>query len=421
MAWFSAVIRILESVKEKTSDVLQKAKRAAGEALEWLANKSEQLVDEVKANWPRFKPHLQRAHAAIKMFAAKMPWPWLEAALASLDRLLDGLMALENSPVLHALERAIRFVASWARKWKSQAETETEHSEFDLEEARQHQQAFRAAATSSNGRDFNRQASLWAAVNHLEIVKRDLEIAIQTPADDLEHYLRIRATQKLVIMAEHRFREAKTIEEINEDDLLILKIASGLIQSQPELSAEAAEGLDSLLQRRYQTRLQPFVYSELVISWEQARKQVEQDWEQLSAKHAKDYVQLRRLKIAKDIQGELDAEEDDLLKGLDTSVPIAKRQLDSLGERSRDLERLVGAAEGFLQLLEKTEEDIRSSDQAYLLEDGPKVGKLLMRCAEKNLRVSDLTLDEQALITAFANIFRAAAKERLERIVQVSI
>jgi hypothetical protein len=67
---------------------------------------------------------------------------------------------------------------------------------------------------------------------------------------------------------------------------------------------------------------------------------------------------LKRLSLAKNIQGELSAEEAAELTKLETEVPAQKQALDDLATRQRDIDRYVGAAEGFLQLLEKTPEQI---------------------------------------------------------------
>lgn len=403
------------------SVVIRTAKKVAAEAISWLADKSEKFVDDVKATWPKVKPYIEKAHLATKAFANKVPVPWIKTLLLSVDKALDALFALENSPILQHLEKAIRFAAKLARHWRVSVESEAEAAteEFDVAEARKHQRAFRRAEPELKGSAAASPVSVWAAINDLEIAKHDLAKAIETPPADFEHYLRIRATQKLVGLSEQRFRQAKKVEDLDQDDLLVLKIASGLIQPEPALSDEAAAKLDAFLQRRHATRLMPFIYTELVVNWEQTREDVEAKWERRNVEQAKDAVLYKRLKIALDIQGELDAEESALLAQLDKSVPAGRRALDDLATRSRDLEQLVGAAEGFLQFLEKDEEQIRKDDQTYLLKSGPEVGRLLIKCAEKNLSISELSEDEQASITAFANIFRAAAKTRMENAVQV--
>lgn len=403
------------------SVAIQTAKKVAAEAISWLADKSEKFVDDVKETWPKVKPYIQKAHVAIKAFANTIQVPWVKAVLLSVDKVLDALFALENSPVLQHLEKAIRYVAKLARMWRARAESAAEAAAeaFDVAEARQHQSAFRQAESDLKNSTVARPVSVLAAINDLEIAKHDLTKAIETPPADFEHFLRIRATQKLIGFSEQRFRQAETVDDLDQDDLLVLKIASGLIQPEPALSNEAAARLDAFLQRRHATRLMPFIYSELVVNWELTRADVEAQWERLNTGHAKDAVLYKRLKIALDIQGELDAEEAALLAQLETSVPATHQKLEALGTHSRDLEQLVGAAEGFLQFLEKDEEQIRKDDQAYLLESGPEVGRLLIKCAEQNLPISALSEAEQASITAFANIFRAAAQKRMESAVQV--
>ena len=130
---------------------------------------------------------------------------------------------------------------------------------------------------------------------------------------------------------------------------------------------------------------------------------------------------LKRLGHAKDIQIELSAEESVELSRLENEVPVQKQALDELDTQQRDIKRYVGAAEGFLQLLEKTPEQIEEEDRSYLLEDGAHIGKLLIDCAENDKKFKDLAEEDQSLVTGYANIFQRESENRMKEILEVTV
>ena len=269
--------------------------------------------------------------------------------------------------------------------------------------------------------DQRHNLELASAINDFEIAKKELSMAIESEPTDFEHYLRLRATQKLLNMSDKKLHSALTVDDLSSDDLFLIRIASDLIKSNPELSKNAAERLDRVLTRLYNKKLTPFVFEELIASWAKQAQSLGDEWAKANASYAKDKMLLNRLVLAKKIQEELSNEESSQLSILENSVPEQKQALDSLASQQRDVERYVGAAEGFLQLLEKTEEQIESDDRSYLLEDGQYIGKLLIECAEHNIPFSALEEGDQSLITDYANIFQQEAKDRMDAILEVAV
>jgi hypothetical protein len=261
---------------------------------------------------------------------------------------------------------------------------------------------------------------LASAINDYEIARSDLANAIDSSPENFEHYLRLRATQKLLNMTDKKFRSAQSVDDLSADDLFIVRIASDLVKANPELSSEAAARLDRVLTEKYGTKLTPFVFEEMIASWGARAKELGAQWDEANRRYAKDAMLLKRLILARDIQDELSAEESSQLERLAEEVPNAKQQLDALATKKRDIERYVGAAEGFLQLLEKTEEEIEREDRSYLLEDGAAVGKLLIDCAQHELPFDMLTYEQQSLITDYANVFAREARSRMEKVLEMA-
>lgn len=436
MSWFGdvcssigrAVSSAAKSVGRVASSALSKAKEVAGKAIGWMAEKAEAFVDGVKNVWKTVRPFVDQIRAGLQAAAKAVPIPWLSTALTLLDKGLGALVAFENSPIAKKIDTAIKWAIELARRWQKnrqeqeqQAEQENDTLSTDeLEIAKRHQETFRFAEREAIPEEQRHHLELASAINDYEIAKTDLTNAINASPSDFEHYLRLRATQKLLSMADKKFRTAKSVDDLSADDLFLVRIASDLIKANPELSQETALRLDRLLAERYGKKLTPFVFEELIASWAKRAEALEKQWELANRNYAKDSMLLKRLALAKDIQGELSNEESAELSKLEAEVPTQKIAQDELATKQRDIERYVGAAEGFLQLLEKTPEQIEAEDRGYLVDEGAQVGKLLIDCAEHDKPFSDLAAEDKSLINDYANIFKKESKQRMKTILEVA-
>jgi hypothetical protein len=432
MGWISDVCSAASSfVRSAASSVsrgFQKAKEIAGQALGWMAEKAEGFVGSVKKVWAVAKPYVDKFAVFLDAASKLAPYPWLKTALSVLSKGLVILTAFENSPVAKKLDAAIKWAIEIAKRWQKRreqhanqqnAEREAEDlSEAELSEAKRHQDTFRTAerefVTDENRHSFE----LASALNDFEISRLELKNALAKVPDNFEHYLRLRATQKLLNMAEKKFIAAKTLDDLSLDDLFLVKIASNLVKSNPELNTDAATRLDRILKEVYGRALAPFVFEELVASWALRCKELTNEWDQSSKVLSKEKILLKNLVLAKNIQGSLSVEEDELLQQLQTDVPKNQISLDSKLTELNGLNLYVGAVEGFLQLLEKNEQQLEAEGREYLIDEGASVGTLLLKCSEHNISFHSLTLEEQALINDYANIFKAESESRVERVLE---
>ncbi|WP_409420822.1 hypothetical protein ABHF91_13700 [Pseudaeromonas sp. ZJS20] len=431
MGFFSSVSSFVSSAASTISNGLSKAKEMAGKAIGWVAEKAEGFVDGVKKVWQTVKPFVAQIQTGIRLAADAVPWPWLKTALLALDKGITVLTAFENSPVARKIDEAIKWAIKLAKRWQAQksqtskeglnTDDEMELSDDDLATAREHQATFRSVEREMGDTPERKQFELASAINDYEISKADLARTLAGEPANFEHYLRLRATQKLLKMAEDKFSRAETVSDLSLDDLFLVRIASNLIKENPELSSEAAIRLDRLLEQKYGKKLTPFVFEELIASWAMRAKDLGTQWQEANRKHAKDSMLLKRLLLAKDIQGELSIEETDELASLATEVPEEKENLDALSTKRRDIERYVGAIEGFLQLLEKTPEEIEAQDRSYLIDEGAEVGRILIHCAEHDLAFRDLTQEEQELITDYSNIFKKESEARMNNVLEITV
>jgi len=261
MGWFSSacswvgsgVSSVASAVGRRVSAAYNTVKAVAGEAVGWLAEKAENFVDGVKKVWETVKPYVAQIRMALKAAAAAtaVTFPWLSGALVLLDNGLGALTAFENSPIAKKVQQAINWSIKLAQRWQRNKKEEQQErqnlNEEELEQAKKHQEDLRFAEREVVSPEQRHQLELAAVFNDFEIASADLDKTIKSAPENFEHYLRLRATQKLLGMAEKKFRSAKTVDDISADDIFLVRIASDLIKANPELSNEAALRLDRVL------------------------------------------------------------------------------------------------------------------------------------------------------------------------------
>jgi hypothetical protein len=426
---WSGIKSAASAVGRVASAAWSAAKEVASETIAWMAEKAEHFVDDVKMAWSAVKPYVTVIRTTLRAAAAVVPVPWVKAALLALDKGIGALTAFENSPIAKKIDDAIKWAIKMAQRLQENKKEDVETGEQAAAEeltdeqlalAKKHQETFRFAERESVSSTVRYQLELAAALNDYQIAQTELTKVIEAAPANFEHYLRLRATQKLLDMADKKFRSAATIDDLSADDLFLVRIAADLIKPSPELSQEAAARLDRVLGERYGKKLAPFVFEEMIASWAKRAEVLENQWTADNRNHVKDNMLLKRLALAQDIQGELAPEEAAQLEQLRKDMPAKKQELDALAERQHDLERYVGAAEGFLQLLEKTPEQLEQEDREYLLDDGPRVGQILIDCAQHDTTFASLNDEVRALVIDFANAFSTDSKNRMKDILEVT-
>jgi hypothetical protein len=399
MGWFSGLTSFVSSVASAATNVVRSA-------VSWIADKGEAFIGTVKETYAKVKPFLQKISPFLSQVAAAAPFPWLKDAILAVDKGLSALLALENSPILKQVERAALWVIDLAKRLDRKLNA---HEEA---EAREHQQAFAAARAASKGSADAHTFDVAAMLNELALVKTGIANLIEDgDFQGFEHYLRLRATQKLMRTVEDALTGAGTLEQIAADDIFLVQVGATLLSDAPAMSEAEAARLDRIVQARYGKKLTPFVFEEMSKMWQLALSDDERLWKRnaqtLNAAKAK----MSRLKLEALVSA-LAPQEQAELDALLASVPAAIAANDDLMKRNVEREHYVSATEGFLQLLEKTPEQLRAADQEYLLDQGAEVGALLTECAQKNLRWADLSEEQRGLIADFANIFRADSIKR---------
>lgn len=407
MGWFDSLV---SGVSSAVSSVVSAARTVVHKAVSWLANKGESFIGSVKETYAKVKPFLQKVSPFLQGAAKLAPYPWLSAAILAVDKGLTALLALENSPILKQVERAARWVIDLAKR------LDRKLTAMEEAEAREHQAAFTAAKAQTRTAEQANAFDVAAMLNELALVKTGIANLIEDGNfSGFEHYLRLRATQKLMRSVEDRLTTASSLEQISADDIFLVQLGATLLSDAPQMSDAEAQRLDGIVVARHGKKLTPFVFEEMSKMWQLALADDERLWKRTMQTLAAAKAKLNRLKLEA-LVSPLPAEDQAVLDELQGTLPQQIEANDDLMKRNVEREHYVSATEGFLQLLEKTPEELRANDQEYLLTQGQEVGLLLTECAQKDLRWADLTEAQQGLIADFANIFRADSIKRGEEL-----
>lgn len=422
MGWFSV---LTSSIGSAVSKVVGKAKTVAARVINFMADKAENLVGEVKDVWRKVKPFVQKVPSYLRSAAAATAnaHPAASLVLATVATGVDALFALENSPVLKKIEQAISLAAKKARELQQQIREgkiswlTPEEYEAALKTRRTLRDVVKEEdALSTPDRT---KIELAAAINDFGIAKTDLRNALEAGPSDFEHYLRLRATQKLIALAEAKLM-TEGVVGLSNDDWFLVRTASDLIKADPELKSAAAERLDAILRQAHGKTLQSFVYEELIAAWKNQARVLDAEISGMESLLAQNTRNLKRLQVAKRAQNELDPQEAAALDALEIQVAAQENSWEAATIRKRDIERYADAAEGFLQLLEKSPNELEQEERGYVVDEGENVGRVIVEAAEKSTPFSSLAPDDQSLITDFANIFHEEAGRRMESVLEVS-
>lgn len=421
MGWFSdfcsdvasGVASVASSAARAVSSVASSAwntaKSVASKTVGWLADKAENFIGVVKDTWTLVKPFIEKITPWIDSAADLIPWPWLRIVVKTVAKGLQGLLMLENSPVLKKIESALEWAIKTARKLRDTFLTETEE-----EEAIRRQQDLDAAMSAMETEE-QRQSIRFAAIinDYILIQTRIQKILERDNVDNFEHYLRLRATQKLLREAERTLQTAETMEEITPDDLFLMKAGQKLIATNPELTDAEMDQLNEVIGRRFSGKtLLPFVFEELIRAWETKRQNMEAKWDKLNNECAALGSKVDYLEVKMKTE-QLNSEELTDLINLKNDLASINHKRSVQAEDNRAMKSYVDAAEGFLQFLEKPSfEQLEAEGLDFILDDVADIGILIIDCAQNNKQWKELTEEQKDLIIGYANIFAGASKKR---------
>ncbi|EKN3392663.1 hypothetical protein O1Y80_000814 [Yersinia enterocolitica] len=414
----SACSRAASVVTDTVSRVWDGIKETATRAVSWMAEKAETFVGSVKSVWEKVKPFISNVIRPIVQSAAKLAekvlpqFPWIGGALQALDKALGVLVEWDKSTLAKRIGKAIEWAIQKAKQLKDLFLTPEE-----MDEAREHEQALREARSQMRGEAASAIDLASLITLYAQLSTRIKDVLENIQINDFEHYLRLRASQKLLKDTEQHLTRAQDIDTITDDDLFLIETGNELLKPNPQLSDEAAQRLDRVVLERFGKKLIPFVFEEMIMAWGYSLQDMENEWKSLNDGLSKEQVLLRRLQIGQRL-GDLQEDEVTMLRELESRLPEQQAEMEAKRKRTNEMRNYVFAAEGFLQMLEKEPEAF--AGQEYLMEDSSAVGMVIIECAQFGKRWEDLNSEQQSLIIDFANIFEKASRERARKLVEVA-
>ncbi|GLO11932.1 hypothetical protein PPUJ20028_05130 [Pseudomonas putida] len=403
--------------KSAASSAINAVKKAAVATVNWLADKAETFVGNVKKVWKTVKPYISHVRVALTVLAQCSPWPIVTSMALALEKGLGFLENLDKHPMMEKLQKAIDWVIKTAREIRDKVLNDVEIAEA---EAR--------ARTFKEAMDKVPAAEL-AAIRVAELINaylltkaKILRVVENEQFKDFNHYLRVRAAQKLLKFYEKRMTSIETLSDMDSDMLALMDISTSLLDENPTLTVEQTETLNELTTLHFGKPVVPFVFEEMTIAWNVELELLEEQWKQLNQSLSRDKVLAKRMAMASRTEA-LTAQEQVVLNDLERNLGRDSERLDNLDISIREKRAYVYASEGFLQLLEKDEQQLIDDGQEYLADRSEEVGALIARCAQQDVKWEALSEDEQALLIDFGNIFEDDCRARTEsfKAVEVSL
>ncbi|MGL5954303.1 MAG: hypothetical protein ACRCZ3_14445 [Providencia rustigianii] len=414
----SAVSSAASAVTRTVSRAWNGAKEIATKAVSWMAEKAETFVGSVKKVWDKVKPFISNVIRPIVQNAAKqaekvLPFPWIGTALKALDKALGLLVEWDKTDLAKRISKAIEWAIQKAKHLKDAFLTPEE-----MDEAHKHEEVLREGRSQMRGEAASAIDLATLITHYVQLSTRIKDVLDNIQINNFEHYLRLRAAQKLLKETEKRLTLAQDTNVITTDDIFLIETSNELLKPDPQLSNEATLRLDRIVTERFGKKLIPFVFEEMIMAWGCNLQDMENGWKSLNDAISKEQVLMRRLLIGQRL-GDLQEDEIKILRELEFRLPKQQAEMEEKRKRTNEMRNYVFAAEGFLQMLEKDPEAF--AGQEYIMEDSSLVGMVIIECAQYGKKWEELTNEQQSLIIDFANIFEKASRERASRLVEVAV
>ncbi|UUA71346.1 hypothetical protein [Cellvibrio sp. QJXJ] len=412
MGWFSSIV---DSAVSVVKTVAQTASDLAKKAVAWVADNGEKVIDSVKNVYSAAKPYLEKSILWLDRAADLIPWPFVKIGVKAGIKILAGLMALENSPILKKIEISIRWVIERCKNLKDKF-TSTE----EFCEAAEHSENLDKAMDLIVEKEDRATAGALKLIVDFDLLSSEIDALFDSDLiKSFDHYARLSVVRKLLkkMDAKLRMEEYQYVENCDEE--FIVKAGKELLKLNPTLAEADLSRLSNLTQQVFNKNIQALVMEELVNSWLISLNQKKLDYDALISKLSKDEVLLRRFKRDLENGDELEKEDMDILYQIEKSIPIDRKKLEELQSKIQSTENYIYASEGFLMVI--SGDEFFEGESAYLLDGAIDVAQTIINAMKNGIDWNDLSTEGKFLVVDFANIFKLKSKERAEQLVSVEV
>ena len=354
----------------------QTTKEVVARAVGWLADKAEVFVGKVAQVWKTVKE--KYVAPALAWARQNAPWPWLKKAISIFEEIV---LRFEHSPFGQKLKEAIEWTIQAARDLRTRVLSAAEVTTAQI------RKALFGEAVAHLTEDEIRAIRLAERINDYVIAQSLITHVLDTnEIGNFEHYLRLRAAQKLLQMTEQRLAVAQTIDAITPDDHFLLEMTNALLEPIPLISDIDANRLDSLVRTQFgRGGLLPFVFEEMVIAWNRQVLNLASEWSARGLELTRNNSRLESLEMNIELELVLSDTEKKELTDLQANRISEPERMKEMDQKRRELKFYVDAAEGFLQVLEG-----RVDDKEYIANEAAAVGKIIIECAQHGRQWSSL-------------------------------
>ncbi len=407
------LISFLGSVVSAAANVVKTAFTAvvevAKKAINWIADRGPVIWEGIRTIWNITKKVIK---PVLIVLSKTLPFPILRAIAKILVIAIEILERLLDTATAEKIRKAIQWCIDAAAKLRNLI-----LSEGERREAVERRELFQKAMISLQDHDEERRAIAVAKlINEFVLLQNEINdyLSDQIEITDYDHYLRIRATHKLIDLTEQKLKQDINLVEITDDDMFILEMGNRLVSEVVRASDEELERLDEIIYNMSGKKLLPFVFEELLLGWTKLTEENEREWEMTNNALAKAVIELRNA-------------ENTLLYGGQPviDIPSHKRLIDELTQKLDAIARIkndrwmmIDAAEGFLEILENNE---KVAGKTYLLNRGEKVGRIIIGIMEMNHPMEELAESDRMLLIDFAHIFSEERKRRIDSIPTIEV
>ncbi|RBJ68975.1 hypothetical protein C3L29_037685, partial [Pseudomonas sp. MWU12-2534b] len=152
----------------------------------------------------------------LRTLASHVPWPWVKAVSLGLERALAVLEHLDSHPLAAKVQQAIDWVIARAREWQQRLLDEQE-----IAEAQARERDLKSAMAKTQGAEREALQAI-SLTNRYHLVKALTNRLIETEAFvDFDHYLRVRAVQKLLQLYEEQMTQLEDVVALGQEPLFI--------------------------------------------------------------------------------------------------------------------------------------------------------------------------------------------------------
>lgn len=392
MGFWSFVGSCFRAVGSAISSVASTVYNGIKNVVSFMAEKAEKFIGVVKDVWESVKE-------VFKPVLKIILWPVLTKIEKFLEKAIRFLEKFDNE-LAQKFTRALHWALDKVKDIKNYLLSDEEKLE-----AEKRKKIFKDAENVLSD-DEKKVAQLGNAINEYLLVKTEIQRIFDTNAiSDFQHYLRLRATQKLLQISEKSFEKAQDISDLGKGELFLLEIGRELLKKDPHIDDLSMEMLNGMILKRYGKNLIPFIFEEMIASWSKKVESLKKNHNERNKILIKQKVVLKPLQMKMKLGYNLSDNEKIEMARLEENVFIEDNDLKKLHELVIERTAYVDAAEGFLQVLEENEQIMEKS---YLAEKGYDVGMIIIQCAEQGKEWKNLNEVEQDLIIDYANIFRDA-------------